>query len=426
MQKIWRTSSKIRKATFIISSSRVSSQRRFFRCVFMDSIPSPENLNSQISNSLPSPSWPSEPPDVGNWFSSYKYQSPDLDTNFVFEESSFRESKIQRNEEERANPENVRIQDEVVEDDKHNEKSLDSFSSDSPLSEPCDIGNWFSSYVYESYVPDTYSMTKDAVLEESESEVERLDLEVINEDEHRSENDHPKHCFPHSSPSEENKRVQEPSRKGDNGSAVERNKNLATTCSSHLENVLQPCMQDKTLKHSSGPNAFGETIRLNHESHSCSREAQIMALDVKRSSDHATQEMVQNNDIREAKSEAKVQHGNVDICTSLCKISSGRSSTCTRNKENDGFVSTRKDNGKNSWKKPEMVSLQCSVNTGTVPLSCEKQAVKKRKALTDATNVQQYSAIEITGKWKCPQKGKPYVGPAMKQLRLEKWVHRVL
>lgn len=80
-------------------------------------------------------------------------------------------------------------------------------------SEPLDIGNWFSSYAYESYVPDTYSMTKDVVSEESECEKERLDLEVINEDEDRSQNDHPKACFPHHSPSDEKKRVEEPSRR---------------------------------------------------------------------------------------------------------------------------------------------------------------------------------------------------------------------
>lgn len=34
-------------------------------------------------------SCPSEPPDVGNWFSSYEYQSPNLDSNFTLEESSF-------------------------------------------------------------------------------------------------------------------------------------------------------------------------------------------------------------------------------------------------------------------------------------------------------------------------------------------------
>ncbi|XP_020979187.1 uncharacterized protein LOC107640001 [Arachis ipaensis] len=418
----------------------------------MDSILSPKNLDSQLRklhfqfSDLISPLLgldfqfvsltfiPLLPPDVGNWFSSYKYQSPDPDTNFGFEESEFRGSNIQKNEEEKANFEIDKIQDEVVEDDKHNEKvcltrSLDSFSSDSPLSEPLDIGNWFSSYAYESYVPDTYSMTKDVVSEESECEKERLDLEVINEDEDRSQNDHPKACFPHHSPSDENKRVEEPSRRGHNGTAVE--KNLATTCTSHLENVLQPCIQDKTLKHNSNPKEYGETIRMNHGSVNCSRKAQIVPLDVKKSSGYRIQEMIQNNDIREAKSEAKIQHGTVDVSISLCKRSSGTSSTCTRNKENDGFISTRKDkcakpNGENSWKKPEIVSLQCSTKTGTVPLACEKQAVKKRKALIDVTNVQQSNVIEITGKWKCPQKGKPYVGPALKQLRLEKWVHRVL
>ncbi|KAI5440879.1 hypothetical protein KIW84_010369 [Lathyrus oleraceus] len=38
-------------------------------------------------------SCPSEPPDVGNWFSSYEYQSPNLDSNFTLEESSSGKSR---------------------------------------------------------------------------------------------------------------------------------------------------------------------------------------------------------------------------------------------------------------------------------------------------------------------------------------------
>jgi len=37
----------------------------------------------------------SEPPDVGNWFSSYEYQSPDPDSNFSVEDSAFSENESQ-------------------------------------------------------------------------------------------------------------------------------------------------------------------------------------------------------------------------------------------------------------------------------------------------------------------------------------------
>ena len=78
------------------------------------------------------------------------------------------------------------------------------------------------------------------------------------------------------------------------------------------------------------------------------------------------------------------------------------------------------ENNESSCKKAEKIIL-----AGAVPLACEKQGVTKRKALTEATNVKQYNVMGITGKWQCPQKRKPDVGPAMKQLRLDRWVRRV-
>ncbi|KAL6651292.1 hypothetical protein ACP70R_010217 [Stipagrostis hirtigluma subsp. patula] len=51
-----------------------------------------------------------------------------------------------------------------------------------------------------------------------------------------------------------------------------------------------------------------------------------------------------------------------------------------------------------------------------------------RCPLADRTNNSEAataSTPEFCGKWKCPRKGKPYVGPPMKQLRLEQWLRRV-
>ena len=79
------------------------------------------------------------------------------------------------------------------------------------FSEPPDIRNWFSSYVYESSVSDTCSLIKDVVSEENECEEDKFDFEVINEDEDRPENVHTKQCVQHNSPSDENKRVKQPS-----------------------------------------------------------------------------------------------------------------------------------------------------------------------------------------------------------------------
>ncbi|KAM0896625.1 hypothetical protein ACQ4PT_023075 [Festuca glaucescens] len=53
---------------------------------------------------------------------------------------------------------------------------------------------------------------------------------------------------------------------------------------------------------------------------------------------------------------------------------------------------------------------------------------RTRSPLSDRTNLSEVAgapAPEISGKWKCPRKGKPYVAPPMKQLRLEQWVRRM-
>uniref|UniRef100_A0ACD5UT10 Uncharacterized protein n=1 Tax=Avena sativa TaxID=4498 RepID=A0ACD5UT10_AVESA len=52
---------------------------------------------------------------------------------------------------------------------------------------------------------------------------------------------------------------------------------------------------------------------------------------------------------------------------------------------------------------------------------------RTRSPLSDRTNLSEVLAApapEISGKWKCPSKGKPYVAPPMKQLRLEQWLRR--
>ncbi|RDX78705.1 hypothetical protein CR513_40969, partial [Mucuna pruriens] len=421
----------------------------------MDSIPNLEGLNSQVPISLSAPSTtlfpekvltsmsslscPSEPPDVGIWFSSYEYRSPDPDSNFCVEDSAFRVKESQRDDvEEEEEEEKVRVRGEVfagekvvqcsrtcVEEDNHKEdqclnKNMEPFSSCSLLSEPPDIRNWFSSYVYESPESDTSSLFRDEVYEENECGKERFDFEVVKEDESRSENVHLKGCIEHNSSSNKNT-------KGDDSAEIK--KNSASADTSHLQKILQPCMQDKTLQHNLGPTKYKETLSLNHGSPGCDREGHIMSLNTDRSAMRPPK-LVQKNDTRESKSKAEIQHDKLDLNASVAKTFSTRSATCTSNKENDGFVTTRKNrcigvNNENSWKKPEKILLERSTSVGTVPLACEKPGVTKRKALTEATNLQQYNALGITGKWQCPQKRKLDVGPVMKQLRLERWVRRV-
>nr|KYP32953.1 hypothetical protein KK1_046256 [Cajanus cajan] len=362
-------------------------------------------------------SCPSEPPDVGIWFSSYEYRSPDLDSNFSSEDSALggKESlRDEDDEEEEEEEEKVRVRNDgipgekgvqcnitCVKEDNHNEdlcltKSyIFNYSSfmccfHFSNSEPLDIKNWFSSYVYESPECDTSSLFGDDVSEENE----RFDFEVVREDKSKSdsENVHSKGCVEHDRSSNKNPK---------------------------------PCMQDKTLQHNLGPTKYNETLSLNHEIPGCDREGHLMSLDTDRSAMRPPK-LAQKNDTRESKSKAEIENDKLDSSASLAKTFSTRTSPCASNKENDGFVTTRKNsctgaNDENSWKKPEKILL----GVGKPPLSCGKDGVTKRKALAEATNFEQYNVAGITGKWQCPQKRKPDVGPAMKQLRLERWVRRI-
>ncbi|CAK8539514.1 unnamed protein product [Lathyrus sativus] len=368
-------------------------------------------------------SCPSEPPDVGNWFSSYEYQSPNLDSNFTLEESCFGKRKSQHvdeEQEEAVREKLVQCNGTCVKDNNHNEdpcftKNMDSCSSCSLLSEPPNIRNWFSSYNYESSAFDTCSLLNDEeVSDRNKCVEERFDFKVTSKDETKSEIVQPEICVKHNS-------------SFDDTAGMKKNINTANT--PHLEKILQPCMQVKALQHNLGSTKHNETVNRNHGSPGCNGEAHLMSLDT-----HAgamrTPNPAQKHGTEEAKSKVEIQAEKLDINRSLSKSFLAGSSACTGNKENDGFVTTRKksitrENDENSWKKPEKKTLQCSSSTGINPQTCEKRNVAKRKALTETTNLQQSNAIEITGKWQCPQKRKPDKGPALKQLRLERWVHKV-
>ncbi|XP_019423776.1 PREDICTED: uncharacterized protein LOC109333011 [Lupinus angustifolius] len=401
----------------------------------MDSTPNLQRINSQVPILCSSFSYPSEPLDVGNWFSSYEYHSPTSDSNFSFQESASRERESERVEDEEAKFENidelvveenlVQCGNTCVENDKH--KIVDSVSSLSVLSEPQDIGNWFSSYNYDSSMFDTNSILRDVVSEENECQEERFDVEVLNEDEGRPESENvpskPNGCVEHNSPTDKNIREVQPSSR-DDGSVEMKIRNLTTANTSHLGKILLPCVQDKILQLILSPTKYEELSSLTHG------ETSVMPYDTDRNLFNNMIPPKLTQKIEEEKSKAKVQLDKLGLNTDLAKSSSARNSTCTSNKENDGFVTARKnrntrENGESSWKKPEKMSSQSSTNTGTVPLSCDRHKTKKRKALTEATNLQQSNVVEITGKWKCPRKGKADIGAPMKQLRIEQWVRRV-
>ena len=54
----------------------------------------------------------------------------------------------------------------------------------------------------------------------------------------------------------------------------------------------------------------------------------------------------------------------------------------------------------------------------------QKGGILRRKILRETTNFEHSRVPVVSGKWRCPQKCKPDLGPPLKQLRLEKWVQR--
>ncbi|KAK1303191.1 hypothetical protein QJS10_CPB11g00277 [Acorus calamus] len=92
----------------------------------------------------------------------------------------------------------------------------------------------------------------------------------------------------------------------------------------------------------------------------------------------------------------------------------------------NGFVRTkmRKDNlnhnsGNSGFKSIPRLDL---------PLLKMNPSEAVRSVLLEKTNIlaEQEAETKVPSKWRCPRKGKPDKGPPLKQLRLERWVHRVI
>lgn len=91
----------------------------------------------------------------------------------------------------------------------------------------------------------------------------------------------------------------------------------------------------------------------------------------------------------------------------------------------NGFISTRKSRNNRVQNKsplPTPAAVQSPLSGVTVASNCYNHDLTK-KVLTETTNLHP-GALETTGKWRCPQRTKPNLGPPLKQLRLEKWVRR--
>ncbi|CAA3002251.1 Hypothetical predicted protein, partial [Olea europaea subsp. europaea] len=93
----------------------------------------------------------------------------------------------------------------------------------------------------------------------------------------------------------------------------------------------------------------------------------------------------------------------------------------------NGFISTRKSKSREvnseNIERPHRIQPKSLRNGVTISSNRNEDSETTRKVLCETTNFQQHAnAIESRGKWRCPQKSKPELGPPLKQLRLERWI----
>ncbi|KAI3675123.1 hypothetical protein L1987_84707 [Smallanthus sonchifolius] len=87
----------------------------------------------------------------------------------------------------------------------------------------------------------------------------------------------------------------------------------------------------------------------------------------------------------------------------------------------NGFVSikSKKENREKSKQVNGVDKKRCVVSSVN-----KMKKSNERVTLGDVTNIlEEHSSV--TGKWKCPRKRKPDIGPPLKQLRLGEWFHHV-
>ncbi|KAL4602360.1 hypothetical protein ACB092_10G047700 [Castanea dentata] len=440
---------------------------------------------SKLADSLHSTSLLSEPPDIRNWFSSYVYNSPALGTNdfgdslskeiecendeFDIEETDLEKEETLGKYSKSKNRGEVIIgekmhsngyvkSDSCFMNNEQKERSsrelqvADSLHSTSLLSEPPDIRNWFSSYVYDSPVLGTNdfgdSLSKEIECENDEFDIEETDLEkeetleeygksknrgkvIIGEKLHSNGFVKSNSCFM------SNEQKEQSSREGDN--KLRGNENPSSQNNSSFEQSLS-----FKIKQNHGVSPTKDVSSLNDEDSQSKKEQpqeiHCMPLDIRTSGSadrKSPRHLIHRRGAIQECSEVKVQTEDVEcvspesniklnLVNGIAITKSTHGSSGKENGENiseNGFVATRKKslkrtNNENSLKSPK------GINKGTVSSAGGNVGVIKRKVLTETTNFQHSDAMAVTGKWRCPQKSKPNLGPPLKQLRLEQWVHR--
>ncbi|CAI9095678.1 OLC1v1031674C1 [Oldenlandia corymbosa var. corymbosa] len=398
-------------------------------------------------------SFPSEPPDVANWFSSYAYESPALDSaddfkdwrcSVVAETGDGKKGKRKDFSEFPATRKRGVSLEKTTLNEVITWKSLmgpgncssevpENADSLSQFSEPLDVKNWFSSYVYESpaldtccelrsqdgdnHAPNSITQKKEEpinitkVIELGDFGVQNFSSDELN-----------RHTNSHGERKSHQHHFVKDSQKG------HRNKYLA----------LQILDKEKCPENGID---FGKDVEKSNSSGSSpgnfntkvETEPTHLLFDVTRMSRSQEQTLPRKlfersdptNEIFKPEAFAggmdSIGHAeNLNLKMGdkgpLNKVAGGHT-----NKENDGnecaesgFISTRKSKqaeGVNSFRKP----IEDKVDH---PTKENKEVTDTRKVLLETTNFQVPQVIGITGKWKCPQKSQQWLKKNSTSLQL--------
>ncbi|KAG2676325.1 hypothetical protein I3760_12G047800 [Carya illinoinensis] len=333
----------------------------------------------------------------------------------------------------------------------------DSLHSPSLLSEPPDIRNWFSSYVYESPVLNTSEDLGDFISIESGSKNVGSAIEDSNSEKKeilreykisRNRGDATVGEMLHSDGdvkahwSVNNEHKPKSLKEVDIG--VGWNKTTSALNNSSFGSSLGQSLNVKILQNA----RFSPTkdvSSLNCEDSKSKQEqpqkTTSMLLNISRTSGSDDREIPNKlisirdstREISQVEVQAELGHmspesnSKLNLLNGITMKKSTQEISGKENEEKDvseiGFVTTRninfkRTNNEDSMRRPE------GNNKRTDSTSCGKKGLIKTKVLAETTNFQHSGAMEVTGKWQCPQKSKPDKGPPLKQLRLEQWIRR--
>lgn len=374
---------------------------------------------------LDSVSLPSEPPDIKNWFSSYIYESPELDASDGFQDSDVAGESCPGEESNGKSGNPVGGYDDACAAQLKLSHGVESESL--PFSaEPPDIRNWFSSYIYESLPLDTacdFAIPNEEEMEDGKLYVGEKSSSGNRKDLMASVNVEKIGLCTQMNTSEAvvNGPNTVEDTKLDHQYVCKEDDDVACRPLSSTPSPLSsvPILSEQRAGYSSH-NSFeknGSTIypaSVNMKNNVGSQDGKP---------DYSSiEDGLENEDIYTTVS-PRTTDKIVAVGDSWGTPADGRSIAIENEATElleDGFISVRK---KRSRANDENAVRRTN---GVKPMTKhEKDGHIVRKVLSEISNSHYQNIVGSTGKWSCPQKNKPELGPPLKQLRLDQWVRRV-